>query len=191
MVEAAGCHGSGCRGRAPARGAGRECSARGFGGRPRMSMQRDMPLPSIQPARGWSGLSGAGTPMTLGVSGEPGSPECRCNGTRRCRASNPRRVGLGPRGQARPFVLRCRAGKRMTRGAGVAHAARDFPPLRGKSLNAPFPTLFRRDGSSGGKCCPLPHQGGVAKIWCEGFRLPVMIQVIRRRAIQNAATTQG
>ena len=81
------------------RGAGRApCSwcrarkpARGFGARPRMSMQRDMPLPRIQPAHGWSGVEGRNA-SRRGV-GRDRLPECRCNGTRRCRASNPRRVG--------------------------------------------------------------------------------------------------
>ena len=42
-----------------------------------------------------SGVGGR-KPLTLGGSGEQGFPDCRCNGTRRCRASNRRAVGLGP-----------------------------------------------------------------------------------------------
>ena len=149
-------HHPGCRGRAhaasPARqGAGRGCRgaeapARGFGGKARrMSMQRDTPLPRIQPAHGWSGVErrnafrrGVGREsLTRGYRGAR-LPDCRCNGTRRCRASNRRTVGLGrgagtllvvgARGHERPLLGWDATGGRSAALAmlsGASRAARD------------------------------------------------------------------
>jgi len=95
LVEWAG-HGSECRGRAPARGVGRETLTRGFGARPRMSMQRDRPLPRIQPAHGWEGSRGRGrAPSSWGRARKPG------------RVSNRRRVGRGRRNRAGFLVVGC------------------------------------------------------------------------------------
>jgi hypothetical protein len=71
--------------------------AQGFGERPRMSMQRDTLLPRIQPAHGWARSMGRARPSSWCRARKS---ECRCNGTFRCRASNPRRVGYGRRNRA-------------------------------------------------------------------------------------------
>ena len=141
------CHGSGCRGRAPAasparHGAGRWCRrakplTRGFGERPRISMQRDMPLPRIQPAHGWAGSMGQARPSSWCRARKP---DCRCNGTHRCRASNPRRVGEGRRNRAGFLVVGCTGGAKAPllgrdatggRSASLAKVSIARPPCRG------------------------------------------------------------
>ena len=92
--------GSECRGRAPAasparHGAGRWCRrakplTRGFGERPRMSMQRDMPLPRIQPAHGWSGVERRNA-FRRGV----GRESLTVDATGHAVAAHPIRAGLG------------------------------------------------------------------------------------------------
>ena len=87
----------------------------------RPAMQRAAPLPRVQPAHGWSGVErrnafrrGVGREsLTRGYRGAR-LPDCRCNGTCRCRASNPRRVGLG-RGAGTPLVVGARGAKAPAR----------------------------------------------------------------------------
>ena len=118
-----------------------------------MSAPRDRPRPRIQPAHGWSGVErrnacrrGVGREsLTWGVSGDrgdrgrrprkhrAGAPDCRCNGTYRCRASNPRRVGLG-RGAGTLLVVGAGARKPLPECRGGASAAQGCNPV-----SAPFP----------------------------------------------------
>jgi hypothetical protein len=111
-----------------------------------MAVQRGTALAPIQSADGWERSQGQGRGPRRRCRGAKAMtrefrgarlPECRCSGTCRRRASNPRRVGQDRRAGT-PFVLGCRAGKRMTWGAGGGpHAAQEFAPSA-NSVSAPF-----------------------------------------------------
>jgi hypothetical protein len=76
MVETARRHKIGCRGHAPAASPARHCAWSEV--ERRNALRRGVGRESLT-RRVWGARL----------------PDCRCNGTRRCRASNPRRVGLG------------------------------------------------------------------------------------------------
>ena len=89
-----------------------------------MSMQRDTPLPRIQPAHGWAGSMGQARPSSWCRARKP---DCRCNGTRRCRASNPRRVGEGRRNRAGFLVVGCTGARKPPAREGCNGRAKRLP----------------------------------------------------------------
>ena len=133
LVEWAG-HGSECRGRAPARGVGRESLTRGFGARPRMSMQRDRPLPRIQSAHGWEGSRGRGR-----------APSSWCRARKPGRVSN--RAGLGEVAGTGPGSSSWGARGRKAPCSGGVQRAGEAPPLPSVLCNnTPLvPSDFRRE----------------------------------------------
>ena len=98
-------------------------------------------------------------------SAEDDSPECRCNGTRRCRVSNRRTGGLGSRGQERSPVGVERAGTPFRLGPGAG-----TPLVVGCRAGATAPLLGR--DATGGRSASLakgstarPQVGGPSGAW--------------------------